>query len=158
MLKDDRGVLTQATAIIRYLGRKAHLYPTCEWQGAKIDEVLNLIEEANPPFVKALITPDGAEKAQRLKELKEEIVPALLGKFERLLELNKGTYLVAHKMTVADLVLWKFVGMIFKDKYYPNQPEEILQNFPRVLTNFNAVNTAPKVKAWKKLNPELYYY
>ena len=151
-------MLTQATAIIRYLGKKAQLYPTNDFEAAKVDEVLNIVEEATPIFLKPWVTPEGAEKTHLMKQMKEEILPTFLGKFENLLEINGGTYLVGKEMTVADLVLWKFIGMVFKDKFYPNQPEEILDRFHRVKENFTAVNNAEKVVAWKKKTPEVYHY
>jgi glutathione S-transferase len=104
VLEIDGVKITQCTAMCRYVGKLAGLYPQDPMQALYCDEAMDATED----MVGRLVTTFGL-KGEELKEAREKLVKGwlttFLEGFERLLERGGGEYLADGRLTVADLKL-----------------------------------------------------
>jgi len=98
----------QSNAILRYVGRRAGLYPIDDpVRALKIDEAMDLGEEFYRLIAPSIGEPDAARRMAMRKVLAEETLPRWGGFLERLLVANGSTgFVVGDTLTVADLKLY----------------------------------------------------
>ncbi len=98
---DGTGV-TQTNAMLRYVGKKAGLYPEDDLQAFFCDEPMEAIED----LLHRIVTTFGLEDDE-LKTAREELVAGWLTTFikglDELLERGGGEYFADSRLTVADL-------------------------------------------------------
>ncbi|ESP04549.1 hypothetical protein LOTGIDRAFT_237303 [Lottia gigantea] len=75
--------LVQSNSILRYLGRKHGLYPTCEKEAYKVDMLNDGVEDLRVLYIKLIYNNYDDGKADYIKEL-----PARLKPFENILKVN----------------------------------------------------------------------
>lgn len=95
----DGSVLTQSSAILRFVGTKAGLYPTDALAAARVDEVLSTLEDFVTPIVASM------KETLEVRQAKREAfvatgAPVVLGFLQKLLEKN-GDYFVGSAPTIA---------------------------------------------------------
>lgn len=152
--KEDQW-LTQGNAIIRYVGTKTKLYPVADaWKAAKVDEVLNLVEEVQNGISPTMRESDEDKKMAMRKQLADEALPACFARFEKLLT-DSSPYFVGGSLTVGDIAVWRALGWI-KSGALDGIPTTVANDFPKLLKCFEAVEKNPKVVEWKAKHSKNY--
>jgi glutathione S-transferase len=97
----------QSNAILRYVGRRAGLYPVDDpLRALKVDEALDLGEDLYHLIGPSIGEQDAARRMAMRKVLAEETLPRWGGYLEKLLVANGRTgFAVGDSLTVADLKL-----------------------------------------------------
>jgi glutathione S-transferase len=130
----------QSNAILRFVGRRAGLYPIDDpVKALKVDEALDLAEDLYHLIGPSIGEPDAAKRMAMRKVLGEETLPRW-GKFvERLLVANGRTgFVVGDTLTVADLKLYWIVDKL-RNGSLDGVPTTVLDGFPTVLAWLNNV-------------------
>lgn len=107
-LEIDGQTFTQSTAMCRYIGKMAGLYPDDPLQALYCDEVMGAVEDITHYFVQTF----GLE-GDALKEAREKLMNGRLTVFTKgfaeLLKRGGGNYMANQQLTMADL---SFVGQL----------------------------------------------
>lgn len=155
VLKVGNEELTQGIAIIRYAASKVGLVPKDLFKAAKMDEVLQLLEEFQPLIAEGMPhrKPDETERMAYRKTLASEIIPKYFDRFEKLLGDRK--YMAGDELTAADLAVWKVThwltcGLI------DGIPKTVGQPFIKLMTHYKMVDNLPPVSSWKAKYPKTY--
>ena len=147
--------MTQGSAIIRYAGKQTKLYPADDFQAAKVDEAINLLEEMQTKMGPSMREKDEAKKMELRKVLAEEELPKFFSNLEKLLEANGTTYFVGDSITVADLCIWKGLHWITSG-VIDGIPTTVADKYTKLMSNYKAVDTHAKVVEWKAKYPQFY--
>jgi len=139
-------VLGQSNAILRFVGKKAGLYPVDDWEAAKVDELLELAEDIAGKIV-ATFGKSGDEVLSARQKLSSEILPFYLARMDKIIASNGGKFYVG-KLTVADLKLTGLCRWISSGRL-DHVPTDLLQAYPNVLANMAAVAENPAVAAFR---------
>jgi len=143
--------LCQSNACARYFARKYKLAGKSETEEAKVDMIVDCIDDLTKPIIKIFFEKDEAKKAELKKKFGEEELPASLTYLENILKSNQGgdKFFVGNDMTWADLyilVLVSFVGMAgITDPF---------AKFPKQAALKKKVEAHPKVAAWLAKRPK----
>jgi len=123
----------QSNAILRFVGRRAGLYPTDDPVGAlKVDEALDLGEDLYHVIGPSIGEQDTEKRMAMRKVLAEETIPRWGGYFERLLAANGRTgFVVGDSLTVADLKLHWIIDKLTNGSL-DGVPKTVLDRFPTV--------------------------
>jgi len=119
-LKLDNVTITQSNAILRYVGSLSGHYPRDNLvHAAKVDEIIEVIED----FIATAIAPTiGMQDKEKFQQLREDIAnksgPELLKNLEKVLERNGSKHgrVIGDNLTVADMKLFHFLGWIKSGK------------------------------------------
>lgn len=102
VLEIDGAAVTQSSAICRYVGRKAGLYPADDLQALYCDEVMDAQEDLSQR-----IGPTFGLKGEELRLAREKLVQGWMSVFlrglEQLLVRGGGKYFANDGLTIADL-------------------------------------------------------
>lgn len=98
----DEKPITQTNALLRFIGKKAALYPADELQALYCDETMGVVED----IIHKIVVSFGLEGAE-LKSAREALVDDWLSVFLKglaeLLQRGGGQYFADNRLTVADL-------------------------------------------------------
>ena len=101
--------------------------------------------EAIPTFMEK----DEAKKAELVKTLTTEVMPAFIGHFEAVLKKNGGKYLVGDGVTAADLglanILYEMSG---------SMGEAWKEKFPDFAKYVDSIMGLPNIKKWLEKRPK----
>lgn len=152
--------LTQSSAILRYIGKKAGLYPKDDdVRAMEIDEVLAVIEDLRTPLI---LTIRGAVKSHLSDEKqftkdevleirrrwRETLVPKTLGFLEKKLTENSGSdWIVGDNISIADLELYCSLDYI-SSGILDGVPTDILEPFSACKKLMENVKNNEGVKKW----------
>lgn len=102
VLEIDGAVVTQSSALSRYVGKLAGLYPTDDLQALYCDEVMEAVED-----ILHYLVPTFGLQGEELQKAREKLVEGWLSVYVRgldeLLARGGGEYFAANRLTVADL-------------------------------------------------------
>ena len=102
VLEIDRQPITQSSAILRYVGKPAGLYPADDLQALYCDEVMDAVEDLNHAVGRTFGLQGDAMKQAR-QELIEGRLATYLKGLDGLLARGGGQFFADGRMTVADL-------------------------------------------------------
>ncbi|KAF0719925.1 Aste57867_681 [Aphanomyces stellatus] len=157
LLTVDGQVLAQSSAITRYAGILAGLYPTDNHLDAcRVDEIVAFGEDVFMTILPTLFEQDADKKKAMREELAATKLPEMLAMLEaRLAGASKGPWFLS-TISLADLAVYTMVGM-FKSGWLDNIPLDICDKYSKIMSICEAVSTHPKVAAWneahKKTDP-----
>ncbi|KAJ8026817.1 S-crystallin SL11 [Holothuria leucospilota] len=136
-------------AINRYLARKFGLYGENDIEKARIDVVLEVLNEFNNHATKVYYEKDEKRKQQLLKELTEVQAPKYLGLLEKLLKANQGGdgFFVGSKISLAEIV-------VFNGIYDNLALFAITNKEPKLQALVDRVKALPQIDAWLKKRPQ----
>ena len=122
----------QSNAILRFVGRRAGLYPTDDVRALKVDEALDLGEDLYHLLTPSMVEQNAERRMAMRKVLAEETLPRWIGFLERLLVANGRTGFVAgDALTVADLKL-HWIAEKLTNGTLDGIPTTVLDRFPAV--------------------------
>ena len=122
----------QSNGILRFVGRRAGLYPTDDMRALKVDEALDLGEDLYHLLTPSMVEENAERRMAMRKVLAEETLPRWIGFLEHLLVANGRTGFVAgNELTVADLKL-HWIADKLTNGTLDGIPTTVLDRFPAV--------------------------
>jgi len=134
----------QSMAICRFLARELGIAGKCNMEAARVDEIVDAIQDAVDATLKYTSTQD---KKKLLTDLTTVTYPDVLSKLEKRLKDNGGQWFAGNNLTWADLHLYFFAGT--GDYIEP----DVLWKYPTLANLVYRVEALPNVAKWMKIRP-----
>jgi len=141
--------LTQSVAISEFLAKKFNFVPSDEVQQARCMEIVLHIQDCRTKWAPYYLEQDSGKREDIRKELKTNVFPHFLSKFNDIVADNGGNYVVGTKVTWADFWLTNFLE-IWRDTVDPN----LLDKYPALQKQMMNVLAIPGIKAWVEKRPD----
>lgn len=138
--EDANGSLVQSIAIARYLARKYHLLGKDEVEAAKIDVLIDGLEDLRSRRLNAKTDEEKAKFAN-------EVAPQWLGYFETVLKNNGTGFAVGNSFSLADIALY-----LAADGLNGTHPE-VIGKFEHLVKHHQTIGARPKIAAWIARRP-----
>ena len=146
VLEVDGKLLGGSRSIQRYLGEELGLAGSNAWENAELDSIVDVCGDLSQCMVKVHFEKDEARKAELGKKLAEEDLPKYLGILEKLV--SSDGWIFGSKVTYADFVVHNVLDFV------KMSPGNVLDNFPALKKNYEAVEALPNIAKWLKERPE----
>ncbi|KAF0719926.1 Aste57867_682 [Aphanomyces stellatus] len=150
LLTVDGQVLAQSSAITRYAGILAGLYPTNNHLDAcRVDEIVAFGDEVAMALSPSFDEQDVDKKKAMREDLATTKLPEMLGMLEdRLDAVSKGPWFL-DTISLADLTVYTMVAM-FKSGWLEHISLDICDKYTKTMAMYDAVRAHPKVAAWNE--------
>ncbi|MEX2150234.1 MAG: glutathione S-transferase family protein [Steroidobacteraceae bacterium] len=147
MLEVDGQVIAQSNTINRYVGKLAGLYPKDDWQAARVDEVMDAVEDISTRLGYTF-TLEGEAKQKAREALAVGPIPRFLQQIEARLKAGGSEWFVENRLTVADLKCYLLVRWL-KSGVLDHIPATIVdQHAPLLAKHLERVEGYPEVAAY----------
>jgi len=135
-------LLTQSSAIARYLAKKYNLYGKTECEFYLVERALEQIHDIVTELYKILFTPADKQEAAK-KEFNEGKGKRLVKDLAKFLTENKTGFFAGATPTIADFALVHVIG------YLRIASQELLTENPEIEAHYTkTVEATPTVKKW----------
>jgi len=134
----------QSMAICRFLARELGIAGNNNSEAARVDEVVDAIQDAVDATLKYTST---ADKKKLLTDLTTVTYPDVLSKLEKRLKDNGGQWFAGNNLTWADLHLYFFAGT--GDYIEP----DVLWKYPALANLVYRIEALPNIANWMKARP-----
>ncbi|CAF0861913.1 unnamed protein product [Adineta steineri] len=150
VLEVDGVKLPQSAAIARFLAKQFHLAGKDNFEQAKVDAVVDTIDDSFKGFVPTRFEKDEAKKEELTKKYFGEELPKHLQNLETLGKLygNGGHFFVGNQLTWADLLFYTFA------QAWIGVEADCLNNFSWLKKNRAEVEKQPKIAEYLKNRPQ----
>jgi glutathione S-transferase len=146
VLEIDGAAVTQSSALSRYVGKMAGLYPTDDLQALYCDEALEAIED-----ILHYLVPTFGLEGEELKTAREKLVDGWLSVYVKGLgELlaRGGNYFADNRLTVADLKVFVLVRWL-RSGSLDHIPADLVERLaPSLVAHQERVESDPVVTAY----------
>jgi glutathione S-transferase len=146
VLEIDGAAVTQSSALSRYVGKMAGLYPTDDLQALYCDEALEAIED-----ILHYLVPTFGLEGEELKTAREKLVDGWLSVYVKGLgELlaRGGNYFADNRLTVADLKVFVLVRWL-RSGSLDHIPADLVERLaPGLVAHQERVESDPVVTAY----------
>lgn len=142
LYKEGDFQLVQSNAIARYIARTHNLYGADAKEAAQIDAIVDGAMDLRSKSRTADSGDDTAKKA-----FENETLPLWLGYLEAIASKAPKGYLVAGKISLADITTYYVVDQLAAR--YPNA----LNSFPKLKLHHATIGARPRIAAWLKVRP-----
>ena len=141
--------LTQSKAIARFLANQFHLAGKDNQEQAKVDAVVDTVNDTLGSLMKLRTETDETAKAKLTEKFLAEELPQVLKNLETLAKQygNGGSFFVGNGLTWADLFFYNFATI------YLELDADVLKNFPWLAKNRQEVENQPKIADYLKQRP-----
>ena len=151
--------MTQSSAILRYVGKLAGLYPEDSFKALEVDAALNILDDMLSGIVTSMMGPKkmllSDDKDSWTTEEKKAIrekwlvtsVPSFLGHIEKKLEESQSGWIVGDTITIADLRLFCDLSW-FTSGIVDDVPTTMLDDYPACAALLKKVKASEDVKKW----------
>jgi glutathione S-transferase len=147
VLEVDGKVIAQSNTINRYLGKLAGLYPKDDWQAARVDEVMDAVEDIII-MIGSTFALEGEAKKKAREALAAGSIAHFLRQFEARLKAGGGEWFVENRLTVADLKCYLLVRWL-KSGVLDHIPADLVdQHAPLLAKHLERVENHPKIAAY----------
>jgi glutathione S-transferase len=148
ILEVDGKVIAQSNTINRYVGKLAGLYPKDDWQAARVDEVMDAVEDITTRIGQTMRLEDEAAKKSAREALVAGPLPRFLQQIEARLKAGGGEWFAENRLTVADLKCFYWVRWL-KSGALDHIPADIVdRHAPLLAKHFERVKSQPKIAAY----------
>jgi glutathione S-transferase len=146
VLEIDGAAVTQSSALSRYVGKMAGLYPTDDLQALYCDEALEAIED-----ILHYLVPTFGLEGEELKTAREKLIDGWLSVYVKGLgELlaRGGNYFADNRLTVADLKVFVLVRWL-RSGSLDHIPADLVERLaPGLVAHQERVESDPVVTAY----------
>jgi glutathione S-transferase len=147
VLEVDGKVIAQSNTINRYLGKLAGLYPEDDWQAARVDEVMDAVEDLTTRIGATIRMEDEAKQKAR-EALAAGPIPRFLQQLDARLAAGGGDWFVENRLTVADLKCYILVRWL-KSGVLDGIPADIVDKYsPLLVKHLERVKGHPKIAGY----------
>jgi glutathione S-transferase len=147
VLEVDGELIAQSNTINRYVGKLAGLYPKDDWQAARVDEVMDAIEDITI-MIGSTFTLEGEAKRKAREGLAAGSISRFLEQLESRLKAGGGEWFVENRLTVADLKCYLWVRWL-KSGVLDHVPADIVdEHAPLLVRHLERVKDHPKIAAY----------
>jgi glutathione S-transferase len=147
VLEVDGKVIAQSNTINRYLGKLAGLYPKDDWQAARVDEVMDAVEDLII-MIGSTFALEGEAKKKAREALAAGSIAHFLRQFEARLKAGGGEWFVENRLTVADLKCYLLVRWL-KSGMLDHIPADLVdQHAPLLAKHLERVENYPAIAAY----------
>ena len=149
VLEVDGVAYAQSTAIARFCGRAAGLYPVDDPVAALlVDEYLDAATEINYALYPTMRAADPAKKLAMRQALGADTIPAWLRNLEeRMKRWGHSGWAAGERMTIADLAIWRVIGWL-TGGLLDGIPSNLLASHPVLTAHFEKVGSLPQICKW----------
>eukprot|EP00834_Sanchytrium_tribonematis_P003642 NODE_147_length_15617_cov_0.576750.p14 type:complete len:209 gc:universal NODE_147_length_15617_cov_0.576750:14487-15113(+) len=144
---DDKTVLAQSLAILRYIGKLGNLYPQDPLQAAFVDQVIDQIKDIGDSLNATFQEKDDEKKMKMRETLANETWPMKFKALEAVLVKHGNGYAVGNQISIADILLYTFVWAITSG-VLDGIPKSLLDGYLTILKVNQQVHDHPKVAEW----------
>ena len=146
-LEVDGNVIAQSNTINRYVGKLAGLYPVDDWQAARVDEIMDAVEDITTRIAGTFALDDEAKRKAR-EALSAGPIPRFLRQIEARLKAGGGEWFAEKRLTVADLKCYLWIRWL-KSGALDHVPADIVdQHAPLLVKHLERVASHPKIAAY----------
>jgi len=153
VLDVDGERFAESTAILRFAGKLAGLYPFDLFAAAKVDMLISATEDITNAIGLTIREKDQEKKKLLARnKLAEETIPTFFNQLSNLIEKNKllyqnSNFLVGNSISIADLQLFGLEKWI-NSGVLDNIPTSVLHNNENIRNHFNSILNHPKVSEY----------
>lgn len=142
-------VLSQSSALARYAGALAGLYPSNDHVAAlRVDDFFAYSQETADTYLASFKEQDPTKKAALLKYVADNELPLRLTTLEARLEsFSQGPFVLGDKVSIADVYLYTQLRWL-KSGFFASIDSSVVEGFPRITSLYEAVDNLPQVQAW----------
>jgi glutathione S-transferase len=147
VLEIDGNAVTQSTAMCRYIGKMAGLYPEDDLQALYCDEVMDATEDLTHIIVRTFGL-EGDELKQAREELTSGWITTFLIGLNELLERGGGEYFADSCLTMADLKAFMIVRWLTSGGL-DHVPTDIVEKVsPKLVDHCKRIEAEPIVASY----------
>ncbi|CEL93412.1 unnamed protein product [Vitrella brassicaformis CCMP3155] len=140
--------LAQTLACCMYVGKKAGLVPTDDWELAKMFEFIGGVEDTQMKITMSIYEQDADKKKKMREDLATTTLPKWFGFLDSLAVQNGSNgYAVGSKLSLADLWVYMSLGWI-KMGVLDGIPASLPDKYAALSKVYETVDTHPKVVEW----------
>ncbi|EFP83149.2 glutathione Stransferase [Puccinia graminis f. sp. tritici] len=150
---DEKLVIPHETAILKYVGRLAGLYPDDLQEVVKVDAAMCIVDDLSAAVV-ACWAPEHPGKEMVTKIWIEERIPKLFGYIDRYLANAGTTFSAGNSLTVADLRLYWAITY-FKSGRLQKLPIDLIDNYPSIIQLYQAIQSHERLASFIKAESQL---
>jgi len=147
VLEVDGKVIAQSNTINRYLGKLAGLYPKDDWNAARVDEVMDAVEDMII-MIGNTFALEGEAKKKTREALAAGSIAHFLRQFEARLEAGGGEWFVENRLTVADLKCFLFVRWLKSGMLDHISADLVDRHAPLLAAHLERVENHPVIAAY----------
>jgi len=150
---DEQGKTTfsmnQSIAIVRYIGRKHHLYEGTPEELAVVDQIIDSVADIRRHYSPLEYIKEVSTELKESYKAKytTEVLPKWFGYYERLLS-DGRQWMAGNKFTIADLVVYTAFHLV------PTQHAEVMKAVPKFAGVLHAIGERPNIKKWVLERPK----
>jgi len=147
VLEVDGKTIAQSNAINRYVGKLAGLYPKDDWQAARVDEVMDAVEDISVK-IGSTFALEGEAKQKAREALAAGALARFLQQLNARLEAGGGEWFAENRLTVADIKCYLWVRWL-KSGALDHIPADIVdRHAPLLAKHLERVKNHPKIAAY----------
>ena len=148
VLEVDGQVIAQSNTINRYVGKLGGLYPKDDWNAARVDEVMDAVEDISTKIGQTMRIEDAAAKKAAREAIVAGPLPRYLQQIEARLKAGGGEWFVENRLTVADLKCYLLTRWL-KSGVLDHIPADIVdRHAPLLAKHLERVGNHPKIAAY----------
>ncbi|KAJ3373971.1 hypothetical protein HDU91_000027 [Kappamyces sp. JEL0680] len=150
LVVDGEKVISQSTAILRYVGKlgSLKLYPEDPFHAALVDQIISQVQDVEASMKPSMVENDPEKKLAMRKALAETEFPKLWGDLDKFIASHGGKYATGDQITIADLFLYQ-ANTSFGSGAYDGIPTDCLQSYANIQKVVAAVKAHAAVAAWE---------
>ncbi|VDI23890.1 prostaglandin-H2 D-isomerase / glutathione transferase [Mytilus galloprovincialis] len=147
---DNKTMINQTGAIIRYLAREFGLYGSNNMENTKCDIIIETVFDLYSAVIKQHLEKDEAIKEELAKKFSTEVLPQFFTYLCKLLKENGGKFLVGSKLTVADMAVFDMLDRLTCN---PKMGEGVYKDFAEVKKFYESVKTNANIQKYLERRP-----
>jgi glutathione S-transferase len=147
VLEVDGQTIAQSNTINRYVGKLAGLYPKDDWQAARVDEVMDAVEDISVR-IGGTFALEGEAKQKAREALAAGALARFLQQLNARLNAGGGEWFAENRLTVADLKCFLWVRWL-KSGALDHIPADIVdRHAPLLAKHLERVRSHPRIAAY----------
>eukprot|EP01083_Nonionella_stella_P160912 526437_1 len=149
--------ISQSNAILRYMGKKAGIYPSNDLEALKVDEYNCIFDDLVNPLVmtymgakKSLVSDNDWTHDEILeirRKWREQVLPKYLGKVEADLKASESGWLVGDSITIADVNAFTWFEWL-QSGVLDGVPKTVLDEYPACIAMMDKVKSNDAIHKW----------